>query len=783
MKINSTGLVSIAALGLATTANADDNCVCTTKVIVLIPTPESTATPTTVVPASFTDTTSVPLVETSSPCTTYVTTEYVTYVTTVSGVEIKETSESCYVATVTETGFAEASATESVVSETISAESASESTTEVPCTTYTTTEDSTYVTTVSGEIFTKSTSAVSVKTETLTASGPSNTASTETSASASGSASISTVVSVSTGALATSNSESIASSTRSSATPIASQTSIGLLTSAGSSKYSNSTISSTAAPSQITSSSISSLVSSAFSISSIASSASSISSASSTISSAPSSIVSSQSSISSSAPSSSSSSCVIPPASKNLYSATVNGDTFINHGLVGAGVVASNARDEFGDTMGGWGSGIAVDQASWKKNSDGTYSGVLYGQPDRGWNTEKTVNFNGRIHTFDITLTPYYCNATQNKSDQLQFDYQGSTLLYGPGGNRTTGLDAIEILTVDGIDYPAAFLPNSSTMAVSLDLEGLVHNPTDNTFWSSDEYGPYIYHHDTSGTLLNTIVPPDAYIPHINGVKNFTSLVDPDDGREANHGFEGLSISSDGTYLYAFLQAALVQDGGTHATREEYTRLLKYDISDSSNPTLSGEYVIALPQFEDPDQAKNPRTAASSEMHFLNDDLILILPHDSKRGFGGKNATSIFRQADLVSLSGLTDIAGATYDATAAAFAPDGKKTPKGATIGTSVPFIDYNIEHELERVGLHNGDPDDDTDLYGKWESFALVPTFNGDDDYFLITISDNDFITQDGFMAGESYADSSGLNIPTRALVFWVTIPNLTAGPQLVA
>lgn len=766
MKINTAGLASIAALGLSTTANADDNCVCTTKVIVLIPTPESTIPESTTASTVLPEVTSVSSIETSSPCTTYVSTEYVTYVTTVSGKEITKTSESCYTATIAESGSIETASAEASTTKT----AAPEVTSEVPCTTYETTEYSAFVTTESGKVITETATTVSTKTATLTASESSNTDSSEDCISVTtyGSASSNTAVpSVAASASATSASTLISKSSVPSSSSLVSSTAsqTSAVSQLSSSKYSNSTVLSTVGPSQTKSSS-----------------SSSVFSAVSSISFAPSSIVSSQSSTSSSAPASSSSSCITPPTSKNLYSAKVNGDTFINHGLVGAGVVASNARDQFGDTMGGWGSGIAVDQSSWKKNSDGTYSGVLYGQPDRGWNTEHTVNFNGRIHTFDITLTPYYCNATQSKSNQLQFDYQGSTLLSGPGGNRTTGLDAVEILTVNGVDYPAAFLPNSSTKAISLDLEGLVHNPTDNTFWSSDEYGPYIYHFDTNGKLLNTIVPPDAYIPHINGVKNFTSLVDPDDGREANHGFEGLSISSDGKYLYAFLQAALVQDGGTHATREEYTRLLKYDISDSSNPSVSGEYVVALPQYEDPDQAKNPRTAASSEMHFLNDDLILILPHDSKRGYGKDNATSIFRQAELVSLSGLTDISGDTYDATGAAFAPDGKSTPSGASIGVSVPFVDYNIEHELERVGLHNGDPNDDTDLYGKWESFALVPTFNGDDDYFLITVSDNDFITQDGYMAGQSYADSSGLNIPTRALVFWVTIPNVSSGAQLV-
>ena len=56
-------------------------------------------------------------------------------------------------------------------------------------------------------------------------------------------------------------------------------------------------------------------------------------------------------------------------------------------GLVGHADFPSDARDQYGDTAGGWGSGIAADLSKWKKNKDGSYSGIIYGVPDRGWNT------------------------------------------------------------------------------------------------------------------------------------------------------------------------------------------------------------------------------------------------------------------------------------------------------------------------------------------------------------------------------------------------------------
>ena len=64
---------------------------------------------------------------------------------------------------------------------------------------------------------------------------------------------------------------------------------------------------------------------------------------------------------------------------------TCDGKTFTYQQLAGYGFVASNARDKFGDTLGGYGSAIALDRKAWKKTGDGIYTGLLYALPDRGW--------------------------------------------------------------------------------------------------------------------------------------------------------------------------------------------------------------------------------------------------------------------------------------------------------------------------------------------------------------------------------------------------------------
>jgi hypothetical protein len=73
-----------------------------------------------------------------------------------------------------------------------------------------------------------------------------------------------------------------------------------------------------------------------------------------------------------------------------LAKVTIDHHTYKYIQLVGKAEFPSDARDKFGDTAGGWGSAIAADVKSWKKNKDGSYTGTLFATPDRGWNTNGT---------------------------------------------------------------------------------------------------------------------------------------------------------------------------------------------------------------------------------------------------------------------------------------------------------------------------------------------------------------------------------------------------------
>ncbi|TFY75187.1 hypothetical protein EWM64_g8824 [Hericium alpestre] len=426
-------------------------------------------------------------------------------------------------------------------------------------------------------------------------------------------------------------------------------------------------------------------------------------------------------------------------------------------GLVAFGLIPSNATESTGDTIGGIGSAIALK--SFSDNGSGAFTGTLTVQPDRGFNVDGTIDYQGRQHAIDFVLSPYYGTSDLSSADAqktLQLTYKSTVLYEDKNNTKTTGLDAAGVRPAQsGFPSVAAAdpempIPSKSDNRLTLDLEGLVLN-ADGSAWVSDEYGPYIYRFSAEGDILQTIQPPAAIVPMDKGKVNFTGDSDPDTGRAGNHGFEGLTVNADGTALYALLQAATIQDGGDKKKNARYTRLLKYDISDPTNerPPLTGEWVVPLPLDSD------KKTLAASELHFVSENTFLVLSRDGN-GHGGDDAKVEYNKFDDPSN-------------------PVAKKgdLDKDVDPATYVGFVDYVDKTQLARFGLHNGKPDDQTLINAKWESLALAPASDPDfpDDYFLFTASDNDFISTQGIALGKPF--NAGEDVDNQFLVFRVTLP----------
>jgi hypothetical protein len=186
--------------------------------------------------------------------------------------------------------------------------------------------------------------------------------------------------------------------------------------------------------------------------------------------------------------------------------------------------------------------------------------------------------------------------GTTFPQNQVQLANVATTLVRDQSSNNFTGFDASD---TNQPAYPAAIVPASlpgSTLGFhrSLDAEG-IRLTSDGTFYTGDEYGPFIYHFIRFGCLLDTIVPPAAFIPKVGStygrrVVNFTAATDPDSGRRSNRGLEGLGITDHGRKLVAMLQSPLIQDGGSKKTAQN-TRIL---IFDSRSGKLLHEYVYPL---------------------------------------------------------------------------------------------------------------------------------------------------------------------------------------------
>ncbi|ESK92500.1 membrane autotransporter barrel domain protein [Moniliophthora roreri MCA 2997] len=469
-----------------------------------------------------------------------------------------------------------------------------------------------------------------------------------------------------------------------------------------------------------------------------------------------------------------------PLASRDV-SVKLDGVTYVNKGLVAFGLIPSDLKESTGDTLGGFGSAIGFKRGTWKKGSNGTFVGTLVACPDRGYNVETPIDYQSRRHEIDFVLTPYYGSKNLDfltAQTTLQLTYKNTTLMFERNNTKTTGLDALAVRAAQNgfpqvVDAdPVMPIPSDDFNRLTLDVEGLVLAP-DGSYWISDEYGPYIYRFGADGHLIQTIQPPEAFLPKDkHGALTFTSLEDPATGRVANSGFEGLTLDHDNKVLYAMLQAATIQDGGDDKATSSYTRLVAYDVSDDTKrPALVGEWVVPLPRSN-----SKGNTRKCSEIFFVSKNIFLALSRDGD-GRGGDEVESKYKQADIFSIAKATDIHGTKFDDPSNPVAPKGT-LDKSITPATYISFVDYIDEDQLARFGLHNGGDDDETLIVGKWESLALAPA--GDpafpNDYFLFTAADNDFLSTHGVSLGIPF--DAGKDVDNQMFVFRLTLPSVKPG-----
>ncbi|GBL27142.1 uncharacterized secreted protein ARB_04696 [Verrucomicrobiota bacterium] len=472
-------------------------------------------------------------------------------------------------------------------------------------------------------------------------------------------------------------------------------------------------------------------------------------------------------------------------------SVSFGGRSYVNKGLVGVGVFATNVIDGRGDTFGSF-SSFKVDNTTWRKNADGSYSGTLYTLPDRGYNAAGLIAYPARIQQMGLTFTPDY-TANNVGQTQLALSLQRTISVTDFAGQTTTAVDPTGATTLQGYSNVA-----TAGGKFTIDGEGLAMR-ADGSFYISDEYGATVYHVSKTGQMLGLITPPQALLPQFSAVSGYTGFTTASaaiatgvqtGGRRDNQGMEAVDLTPDGRYLVTMLQSATRQDNPLNTSDGRlFTRLMVYDVSKNATPTSTiGHYLVELPTFDrDGTGGSADRAAAQSEIVALSPTSFLVLTRDGNgNGSGDNNRPLVFKTVSLVSTLGATNLSGTSYETGYTAAASGISGPTAGITAAQAVPFVNLLNPTQLARFGIDtnfgaegSAFPVNINSLGEKWEALSIVPVLDAaaPNDYFLLVGNDNDFLGTSVTMLGQPASDATAgptvADNPNRVLVYRVTLP----------
>lgn len=351
---------------------------------------------------------------------------------------------------------------------------------------------------------------------------------------------------------------------------------------------------------------------------------------------------------------------------------------------------------------------------------------LFYGMTDRGPGGG-LISFQPRIEAFKLDI---------NKMTGAigGFTLAQTILFKDANGNPLNGLN------------PQLLNGNASVLGNSFDSEGLVRGANGH-FYVSDEYGPSVYEFDATGTLVKTFAVPANLVPKLaNGTVDYVVGRGSGGitvGRQDNRGFEGLTMSADGTKLYAILQDPLVNEGqntNNNSTNGEgrYSRNLRVVEYDVASGNSTAQYIYQLDSLSQINAGltqtfaanQQGRSIGASSITALADGSFLVIERDN-RGLGVDDPTGLgeigIKKVYRFTLNGATDVANISLNGT--------NNLPAGVNPVTKTLYLD--IQAALQAAGL---------DSVEKLEGLSFGPWLaNGD--LSLIVVSDNDFsVTQTG-------------------------------------
>jgi hypothetical protein len=381
--------------------------------------------------------------------------------------------------------------------------------------------------------------------------------------------------------------------------------------------------------------------------------------------------------------------------------------------FVGKYEVAASATDLSGQTADG-----AQNRLSF--GSDWIFdNGRFYGITDRGPGGG-LLPFVPRVNEVQLGIDAVTGAITGHK-------LLATTLLKDTDGGFLTGLN------------PFIATGDVGNLGRSFDSEGFHRLPNGN-YLIADEYGPSVYEFDSTGKKLRAFEVPANLLPktaggaidYVNGRPTIAT------GRQDNRGYEGLTVSKDGSKAYAILQDPLINEGNPDGRRGRFLRIVQFDTATGKS---TGQFAYQLESLADingripgtdDDFGANSqgRNIGVSSVTALSDGSFLVVERDN-RGLGveenGADPLPIgSKRVYRIRLDDATDISGEVLT---------GGLLPAGAKAVEKTLFVD--VQAALANAGLNSVE---------KLEGLTFGPLLT-DGSLAMYIVSDNDFsVTQNG-------------------------------------
>ncbi len=312
----------------------------------------------------------------------------------------------------------------------------------------------------------------------------------------------------------------------------------------------------------------------------------------------------------------------------------------------------------------------------WRSASD--TPGEYWMVTDRGPNGQVRAGGKNR-RTFPIpSYSPLILRV---RVDGANVEILDSIPIVGQSGRPVTGLPNVEDHETP-YDYTAqtqlAYNPSG------LDVEGLVRVPS-GEFWAVEEYAPSLVRIDPAGKVLRRYVPEGVLV---EGADYPVAATLPGifKTRSSNRGFEGLTLSADGSTLYLAIQSPLANPNPKTGNKSRNVRLLAFDVASEQ---VTAEYVYRFEPIADFDPTVKP---APEEMK-----LSALAP-------AGPSTLLVLERTDrvaklyLADLSGATNILGSRWDdpSTNPSLEAVGNPADDRITVLAKTPVVDLSTISEM---------------------------------------------------------------------------------------